>query len=129
MPRRSGSIAGRIDRSVRLLPNQVQTLEAVLTPVSQRLARLDRLVLGQIADEVGHAAALDANDGLGRRAQSSLGGLDLRNIATPMTPARSDPAKIPTLAKSVRSGSRNARLVTKRDTVNPIPAIAARPKT
>ena len=46
-----------------------------------------------------------------------------------MTPASREPLKMPTLARSVNPGSVNASPATNSETVNPIPATAARPTT
>lgn len=128
-PIRSGSTGGGTDRSVVLFPHHIEPFEAILASICQRLARFHRLIFGQIADQVCGAAALNTCDYFSRRAHNSLGGRDRRNTVNPTAPATSDPAKMPTLAKSVSWGSPKARLVTKSDTVNPMPAMAASPTT
>ena len=52
-----------------------------------------------------------------------------RNTANPSAPARTEAAKMPSFASATRSASANARSVMNRDTVNPIPATAAVPRT
>lgn len=115
--------------SVVLFPNEIEALGAVFTEIGNGRARFEWLVLRQEADQVCSATTLDTDDGLRGPVHNSLGGRAPLSMSTPVTPATNDPAKMPTLAKSVSWGSAKARLVTNNETVNPIPAIAARPNT
>lgn len=87
--------------SVVLFPHNVESLGAVFTAIGNRSARFERLVFGQEADQVCSAATLDTGDGLRRPVHSSEGGRAPLSTSTPITPATREPAKMPTLAKSV----------------------------
>lgn len=125
-----GPTEGEQDSVVVLgLPDEVVAVIAVATDVRQRVAVLYGFVGWEETGQVALTSALDTDDARRKVGHSSLRGRALLRMNEPITPATRDPENIPTLARLVIAGSSKASPATKRATVNPIPAMAARPIT
>src|SRR5690606_12060959 len=126
----------RFRRSFLRLPHDVPAIVAIRAAIRQHRPRLERLVFGKERDQMTDPATVDTSDGVGgvheeRAADSaSVSGTEFsvdKRTTAPRMAAMMDPAKIPTLAMSPRRGSSNARAVTNKATVKPIPATKPKP--
>lgn len=89
--------------------HNVPAVQTVRTSVGEYVAGFDLSVLGQKRNQHGRTAAFHTDDLFGWFHPTATGAvssdratwsvdLPIRKITTPMTPARIDPAKMPTLA-------------------------------
>ena len=110
-------------------PDQIETIHTVSATISDRCSFLEGLVFGgQEAEQMSRSPALNTVDCGWGSIHRSLGGLASSSTTVPTTPDTTDPANIPTLARSVRWGSVKASPATNSETVKPIPATAESPK-
>ena len=109
-PSSASLIAIAIAIAIVIAHHHIPPVEAICAPVGENVAGFDLAVLWKERDQRRWPAALHAHDlhwwrhptvtGVSEDLAGSSAPRPVRNISTPMIPARIDPANIPTLASS-----------------------------